>query len=131
MKTNQQIVEGIYAAFAQGNVPFILENVAENFTWQDPNNFAIVPHGGIYSGRTEFLNFFRQLDADTATLSFDVSDYATASNLVVAIGQHSVQAKKTGKPLTFEWTMVWRFENGVPVSGRSYYDTASAEKIYQ
>lgn len=34
MKTTQTI-EAIYEAFEQGNVPFTLENVAENFMWTD------------------------------------------------------------------------------------------------
>lgn len=32
MKTNEEKVKTPYEAFRQGNVPFILENVDENFT---------------------------------------------------------------------------------------------------
>jgi|GEM_PF-1593562 len=131
MKTNQQIIEAIYTAFGQGNVPFILEAVAEGFTWTDPCNPDIVPYGGTHTGRNGFLNFFQQLGSSTDTTLWQIDEYIAAANTVVAIGKHTVRVKSTGKYAENEWVMVWHFQNGVPVNGRSYYDTARFTSAFQ
>ena len=131
MATNIDKIRALYDAFGQGNVPFILESVADNFTWTDPSNPAIVPHGGVYSGRDAFGQFFQNLVSDSDTFLWQVDGYVADSDTVVATGMHGIKAKTTGKEAQTKWVMIWKFENDQPVHGQSYYDTATLEKIFQ
>lgn len=131
MKTNKQTIEALYGAFSVGNVPFILENVADNFTWIDPCDPAIVPHGGKHVGKAGFLNFFQQLGGNVDTTLFEVGSYVSEGDTVVAMGKHGITVRATGKSNLIEWAMVWQFENGVPVGGQSYYDTAGVATAFQ
>ncbi|MFN8352974.1 MAG: nuclear transport factor 2 family protein [Spirosomataceae bacterium] len=130
MKTTEKI-QAIYEAFGQGNVPFILENVADNFTWTDPSDPAIVPHSGTYVGRDGFLTFFQRLGGNTTTTAWEVSGYVSEGNKVVATGKHGVIVNATGKSHLNDWAMEWTFEGDKLVAGRSYYDTAGLEQAFK
>ncbi len=118
-------------AFGRGDIQFILDHVSPNFKWSDPSDPSVVPHGGTYEGKDEFPLFFRNLGDYTDTTLFTVDEYSEGNNVVMVTGKHGIVSKKTGKASTFDWIMVWHFENGVPVNGRSYYDTAKTEKVYR
>jgi ketosteroid isomerase-like protein len=128
--TKTETVKALYDAFGKGDIPFILDHVAENITWQDPCNPAIVPFGGIHKNKSGFLEFFQQLGSSTDTTLWEVDNYISQGDKVVAMGSHGFRCKKTGKNALLNWAMVWNFENGEPVSGRSYYNTAEAEKAF-
>ena len=131
MKTNKETVQAIYDAFGQGNIPFILESVDENFTHFDPSDPNIAPQGGQYNGRNEFLGFFQKLGGSVDTTLWQVDNYVADGNDVVATGKHGVTVKSTGKSGVIEWVMIWHFDHGIPMSIRNYYDTARYEALYQ
>lgn len=130
--TDEQVktVQSLYEAFGRGDIPFIIDHVSEKFVWIDPNDPAIVPHGGRYERKDGFLQFFKNLSEGSDTTLFTVDEYAEGENVVMVTGKHGIVVKKTGKSVTFDWTMVWHFENGTPVKGQSYYDTARAEQAF-
>lgn len=47
MATNKEIVEGIYASFATGDVPAVLGAMAEDIQWTEADGF---PLAGTYVG---------------------------------------------------------------------------------
>ena len=128
--TTKETVKAMYDAFATGNIPFILETVSEDFTWQDPSDPSLVPFGGFHNGRAGMMDFFQQLGGNTDTTLFQVDDYTSEGEVVIAEGKHGFQSKKTGKNALLEWSMVWKFKNGIPVAGRAYYNTSASEKAF-
>jgi len=128
--TTKETVKAMYDAFATGNIPFILETVSEDFMWHDPSDPSLVPYGGLHKGRTGFMEFFQQLGGNTETTLWQVDDYVSEGETVVAEGKHGFQSKTTGKNAVSEWSMVWKFKNGVPVAGRAYYNTSATEKAF-
>lgn len=128
--TTTETVKALYDAFAQGNISFILDHVSEDFTWQDPSNASLVPHGGLHKGREGFRQFFQQLGGDSQTRLWQVDNYTAEGNTVVAEGKHGIVANNTGKYVETEWTMIWRFKDGKPVAGRAHYNTAEVEKAF-
>ena len=128
--TPKETLKALYEAFATGNIPFILETISEDFTWRDPSDPSVVPFGGLHKGRSGMTEFFQQLGGSTETTLWQVDNYLTEGETVVAEGKHGFQSKKTGKDAVLEWSMVWKFKNGVPVAGRAYYNTAASEKAF-
>jgi uncharacterized protein len=131
MQTNLATVKAIYDAFGQGNIPFILETVDENFTWTDPCDPAKAPQGGTFVGREGFMGFFQKLGGSVDTTLWEVENYVADGNDVVATGKHGIAVKSTGKSEVNDWIMNWHFKNGKPVSGRSYFDTARYEQLFK
>ena len=128
--TTKETVQAVYEAFAAGDIPFILESVSEDFTWQDPCDPSIVPYGGIHKGRSGFGEFFQKLGGSTETTLWEVNEYVCEGNKVVAAGRHGFQSKNTGKSVATDWVMIWRFKESMPVAGRAYYDTSAVEKAF-
>jgi uncharacterized protein len=131
MKPNKEKIIALYDAFGQGNIPFILENVADNFTWTDQCDPAIAPQGGTYHGKEGFLQFFHNLGGSTDTTHWQVDKYVAENDTVVAFGKHGVTIKSTGKSILLDWVMIWNFANGHPVSGGSFIDTARYQKMFE
>lgn len=129
--TTKETVKALYDAFATGNIPFILESVSEDFTWQDPCDSSVVPYGGIHKGRSGFSEFFQKLGGSTETTLWQVNDYVSGGNKVVAAGRHSITSKSAGKSATTDWVMIWTFKDNTPVAGRAYYDTSAVEKAFR
>ena len=124
-------VKAMYDAFGKGDIPAILEQMPEHFTWQDPCNPSIVPFGGRFEGKSGMLNFFQQLGGSTDTTLWEVNDYISEDDKIVAIGRHGFTCKKTGKKTISDFAMVWHFKNAEPVSGRSYYNSGDSERAFQ
>jgi ketosteroid isomerase-like protein len=128
--TAQETVKLMYDAFGVGNIPLVLEQLGENFTWQDPCDPAIIPYGGKFHGKSGMTDFFNGLGGSTDTILWEVNDYVSEDNKVVALGKHGIRCKKTGKEAFVDWAMIWHFENDMPVSGQAYYNTAAVEKAF-
>ena len=129
--TTKETVKALYDAFASGNIPFILESVSEDFTWQDPCDPAVVPYGGTHKGRSGFGKFFQKLGGSTETTLWDVNEYVCEGNNVVATGRHGFKSKNSGKDVETDWAMIWTFKENIPVAGRAYYDTSSVENAFR
>lgn len=131
LTSTRETIASVYDAFAKGNIPFILDSVSDDFTWQDPCDASIVPYGGIHSGRDGFLSFFQNLGGSINTTTWEVDSYVSEGNKVVATGRHGFEVKKTGKKVMSYWAMVWTFRNDVPVAGRAYYNTSATEDAFR
>lgn len=128
--TTKETLKAMYDAFGTGNIPFILETISEDFKWTDPGNPNIIPFGGMYEGRSGLMDFFARMGGSIDTTHWQVDNYIGEGNTMAAEGKQAFTSKETGKNGLLEWSMIWNFENGVPVSGRSYYNTADAEKAF-
>ena len=127
----KETVKALYDAFAGGNIPFILESVSEDFTWQDPCDSSVVPYGGIHKGRSGFGEFFQKLGGSTETTLWEVNEYVCEGNKVVAAGHHGFKTKSGDKSVATDWAMIWTFKEGIPVAGRAYYDTSAVEDAFR
>jgi ketosteroid isomerase-like protein len=97
--TTKETVKALYDAFATGNIPFILESVSEDFTWQDPCDPSITPYGGTYKGRPGFGGLFQKLGDNTETTLWEVNGYVCEGDKVIALGRHGFQTNMPEKVL--------------------------------
>jgi ketosteroid isomerase-like protein len=130
MKSNKEKIQAMYDAFGKGDIPFILDAVSEDFTWTDPTNPSVAPQGGTYTGRNGFIGFFQNLGGSVDTQLWEVDNYLAEADTVVATGKHGVVVKATGKSHTLNWMMIWDFKNGMPVKGRSIFETGPYESCF-
>ena len=130
MKTNKELLQAMYDAFSQGNIPFILDSVSDDFTWFDPAYPSIASHGGTYHGKAGLGQFFQNLVSCYDTTHFAAHDFIAEGAKVVATGVQAFILKSNGKTGEFQWAMVWEFKDGKATQGRNYYDTARYEAMY-
>jgi ketosteroid isomerase-like protein len=120
-------VAALYAAFASGDVPAILDRLAPDVAWDDwADNFAQragVPHLRPRRGRAEVAGFFAVL-APMTLLDFAVLDLIGTGRQVVAEVRASFALPNGGR-FADEELHLWTFDAAGRVSRfRHYCDTA-------
>ena len=85
MSESTDTVRGAYEAFAQGNVPAVLEILADDVTWDVPKS---LPNGGVHDGRDSVAEFFAGLAEAYAELRVEPDEYLEADGKVIARGYH-------------------------------------------
>ena len=122
-------VAAIYAAFGRGDVPYILDHLADDVQWEHGTRVTAVPWFQPRSGRAEVGQFFGAL-AEGLTLSlFEPQLLLGEGDQVVVVLRTAGSINKTGKPVEEDqWVHLWKFnENGKAASFRHIGDLARQE----
>ena len=132
---NAQTVQGIYEAFGRGDVPAILECMAEGVEWErweQPNagQDAGVPWLAHRSGPAGVEAFFEDVAANLEFHSFEPRNLLEGGNQVAATIRFDATAKETGERFQDEEIHLWTFADDGKVTGlRHYVDTAKHIKV--
>jgi uncharacterized protein len=118
-----QIVQDLYAAFAQGNAEAALALLHEGITWELIGPSAI-PYFGRYCGRTEVREFFSRLLETQHFEHFAPEEFIVDDGTVVALGREWGWTKSTGKKFETRWAHVFECRDQRIVAFREYIDTA-------
>jgi len=118
---NNQIIEGIYQSFAQGNIPGILGTFDENIEWTEAEGF---PYGGTYVGANAILeNVFMKLGSEWEGFSAVPDEFLDAGDNIVALGNYSGKYKESSKSMKVPFAHVWTLRDGKIVKFVQYTDT--------
>ena len=109
--SNKTIVKNIYDAFLKGDIPYILNQIADNCEW-NVMGAPRIPYGGNFQGKGA-SRFFQLLKDTIDVTQFEAKEYVESENGdVVAFGVYAGKGKKTGKTFESKWAMYWKFKNG-------------------
>lgn len=113
---NALVLKKIYADFAAGNIPAVLDVCGETMTFSIPGKNRL---SGKYDKKT-FLSLYIPtiIELSMGTLKTDAHD-------ILANDQHAValvvdRLTRNGKNIEYRTVHVWRFENGKPVAWYEY-----------
>jgi ketosteroid isomerase-like protein len=70
MNENGKLIADLYAAFARGDIPYILERIADDVQF-DHSDSPETPYGGTYRGKDEVKRFFGNIDGAVGVKSFE------------------------------------------------------------
>ena len=120
--TNGEIISGIYAAFAKGDVPTVLGAMDPNIEWNEAEGFM---YGGIYTGpnaivENVFMKFATEWEGFTVVPDKIVDG---GDGNVVSLGTYSGKYLKTGKSMSVPFAHAWELRDGKIVKMRQYLDT--------
>lgn len=119
-------VATMYEAFGRGDISSVLSQVADDCKWIGAGEGSL-PQGGTYIGK-DAVNFFIRLGENEEFNAFNPYSINNINeNEVVAFGDMTTTSKATGKQITCDWVMHWKFnEEGKAVYFHDFYDTAAA-----
>ena len=128
MQQHLATVNEIYAAFATGNIPAILDKLSDDVRWEDwADNSAQkagVPWLLPRHGKEGVLEFFKVMGG-LQLLDFRVLSLMAGDNQVAAEFEIEFAVPATGRRLRDQETHLWTFdENGKVSRLRHYTDTA-------
>ncbi len=129
---NIRAVMTIYEAFSRGDIPTILDQLADDIDWWFFGAPEDVPFAGRYQGKEQVLGFFQTVGQNSEVLQFGPEDepIATGDSVVVA-GVERVKATPTGKLWETHWLHNFTFRDGKVYRIREYYDTAGIARAFR
>jgi ketosteroid isomerase-like protein len=116
---NVSVVRRLYQA--RGNPEVISQVLASDVRWEVVDGF---PYGAVYEGLDSVLrDFFGRLFTDFDEFVADASEFLESGERVIALGNYSGRARKTGKRFTARFAHVWTLKNGLIVRLQQCADT--------
>ena len=127
--SNVNAVQGVYEAFARGDVPAVLGFLDDDIAWTEAEGF---PYGGTYNGPNAVLEgVFMRLGGEWDGFTAAPAEFIDGGDTVVVLGQYSGTYKATGKSFQANFAHVWKISGGKAVSFVQYTDTLIIQRALE
>lgn len=127
--SNLNVVQGVYEAFAEGNVPSVLGALSPDIVWTEAEGF---PYAGTYIGPNAVLdNVFMRLGTEWDGFAAVPDEFIDAGGTVVVLGKYSGTYKATGKSFQANFAHVWKMQGGKAIRFVQYVDTLLVHRALQ
>jgi ketosteroid isomerase-like protein len=127
--SNVAIVQGIYAAFGRGDIPAILERLANNVAWRI-NMPASVPYAGDTHGPDGVARWFATLVTAAEFTRFVPDTFIDGGEHVVVLGHEEGRARGTGRTWSTAWVHVWTLRDSHVASFQEFADSAAVTAAF-
>ena len=121
MKSNLEIIETIYEAFARRDVPTLLNLISPEIRITQS---TALPWGGRYSGYSGLNNFFTSLVNHVASV-IHIERAVDAGESIVVTGRKKGFVRANGQHFDVSIAHVWRMRNGRVIRFESYIENDS------
>ncbi|HST31894.1 MAG TPA: nuclear transport factor 2 family protein [Solirubrobacteraceae bacterium] len=118
---SEDVIRGLYEAFARGDVPSVLGGFAPDIEWHEAEG---MPYGGVYRGPEAIVeNVFGPIATDVEGFAIAPEQLIAAGDTVAAVVRYTGTGKATGKPLDLPVVHVWDIRDGKVARFRQFADT--------
>lgn len=123
MSENSEIVRSIIAAWAEGDVEYIVARIAEDG--------ELIPlraqlEGTTYRGREGARRFWEDLHADWEDLELPVEELRDLGDRVLTLGRFTARGRASGVDLDVPIGQIWKLRDGEVVWMKAFSDPAEA-----
>lgn len=122
-------VQNLYAAFGRGDLPFILDRLAEDVEWGYPGPDTI-PYAGRFQGRNAVAGFFAKLGESVEFQAFEPRTFLSEGGTVVVLGRERGSARRTGRAFDVDWAHVFVLREGKVASFVEYTNTSAVAAAF-
>ncbi len=124
---NVAVVDGLYQAFAEGDIPAALAPMAADIVWNEAESFPYADNNP-YIGPDAVLNgVFARIGAEWAYWNLtDIQLHDMAGNKVLATLRYQAKHKATGKTIDSQTAHLWTLKDGKIVAFQQFTDTKQA-----
>jgi ketosteroid isomerase-like protein len=120
MASGAEVVQEAYEAFGRGDIPAVLELVADDVKWDVAE---VLVQGGSWRGREGAGQFFQGLGELYEGLSVDITDLIDGGDQVVGVGVGRGK-RRGGDDAEYGFTHVFTVQDGKVTRFREYADRA-------
>ena len=127
---NVQTAQGAYAAFGRGDIPAVLETLADDIEWisYGPADNPIL---GTRHGKQDVAERFRILGEELEFHNFQPREFIAQGDKVVVLIHSDVTVRRTGRPVVAELAHVATYRDGKAVRFEEFSDTAALVDAYR
>lgn len=127
--TNLELVEGLYDAFARGDVEQVVSAFDEDIEWVEAEGG---PYGGTYHGPGEVVpNVFVPLGEDWSEFVIDPDRFVDGGDTIVALGTYEGTHGETGVRFEAPVAHVWDLDDGAVTRFQQYVDTVLLQEPFE
>ena len=119
---NVQKIKDLYAAFGRGDLAAIVDALTDDVEWTATTPWNAGSSTTTYRGKTGAQQFFAQLAQQFSMKAFEPQEFASAGDLVVALGRLSGGPASGGDAVDAEWAMAFWFRDGKVAKFKEYSD---------
>ena len=119
-----EIVQNLYADFAKGDVPAVLQKFDPKIEWNEAENFPYAD-GNPYVGPQAVLEgVFARLGAEWEYWNLTEQTYYEAnSGEIIVTGRYKAKNKMTSKEINVQFVHIWTLNDGLVTDFQQYADT--------
>jgi ketosteroid isomerase-like protein len=122
-----EVVDGVYAAFARGDVPGVLGAFADQIEWYEAEG---MPYGGLHrGGEAVAQNVFGPFTEDVEGFAVTPEEFIASGGSVAVVARYTGTGKVSGKPLNQTAVHVWDVEGEKIVRFRQFVDTVKFAEV--
>ena len=126
---NVDIVQGMYKAFATGDIPTVLAALDPQVEWWEAENF-IYDDGNPYVGPEAVLQgVFMRIGTEWEGFTVTPKEVLDAGDTAIGHGYYSGAYKKNGKHAKAQFAHFFTFRDGKIVRFQQYTDTAQFKQV--
>ena len=118
---NIELIRGLYEAFGRGDVPAVLGIFDADIEWHEADG---LPYGGIHRGPDAVASgVFAPLMEDVPDFRLAPQEFFESGDRVVALGQYTGTARKSGAALDLPFAHAWTVSDGKVTHFHQHVDT--------
>jgi uncharacterized protein len=122
-----ELVEGVYGAFARGDVPAVLGAFADDIEWFEAEG---MPYGGLHrGGEAVAQKVFGPITEDVEGFAVTPEELIGSGGTVAAVVRYTGTGKATGKALDEPAVHVWDIRDGKLARFRQFIDTVKFAEV--
>jgi uncharacterized protein len=123
MATNEQIIRGLYDAFARGDVPAVLGVFDPAIQWNEAEGFRYADRNPYVGPQAVAEGVFQRIVGDVDDFAVHPAGFLPGADTVVVEGRYQGRMKATGRPVDAQFAHVWHLRDGRVVRFQQYTDT--------
>lgn len=126
---NVELVKGIYAAFAAGDVAGVLGRMSAEVVWNEAENFPYAD-GNPYVGPNAVAGgVFARCVGEWDGFAVVVDEILDAGDTIVMLGRYRGRCKSTGRSQNAQVVHVWRVAGAKVVGFQQHVDTLQVARV--
>ena len=123
MNMNTEIVRRIYDAFANGNVPAVLDSFDPKIEWREPEGLRYADRNPYVGPEAIVEGVFQRVLADIRDFRVVPGHFIDGGDTVVVEGRFGGTVNATGSSIDAQFVHIWELRNGKIIHLRIYTDT--------
>ena len=128
---NIQLTQQIFTAFQEGDVPFLLNILAEDVEWYVAGAREHIPLAGTYHGRKQVAQVFQTVGKFLQLQQFQPQEFVAQGDRVVVFGHALGCIQPTNHTVEYDWVHLYTLYDGKLKKFSEYLDTAAIAAAFR
>jgi len=125
MTANLEVVRSLYAAFAAGDVPAFLAQLAPDLIWCEAEGFPLADRNPYRGPEAVLHGVFGRVAGFWSEFRVVEPEFHGSGDVVVVLGRYHGVVAKSGRPMDVQIAHTWWLRDGKVVRFQQMCDTAA------